>query len=287
MVDKYEVEVGGKQFEVELTEGETIEEVVAQIERSQGISNAPAPEKPEELTFVDDLIRANNRAGQAAFSGLANLPLSVADLTAKAFTPRGRIPPEAEQPRITDPIRKTLGVLDPDDLTLAESFAFGAGEVILPGAGGGKFLATKTPQLLNVAKNAPGAVKRFFAKQGAAIGESFTRHPLLFTAAEALPGGGGRVGSEIVKGEGGGPLAQAGGGLISAIGVGTIPSLAVNVTRRVGRAVFNTLKEVLTDTGGMTRAARTTQGRVAGSVDDVVRRIDDAPEGVTAAQASE
>lgn len=286
MGKQYEVEVGEKRFEVELSEGETIEEVVADIERSEGVPNAPAAKPAEEFTLVDDLLRANNRAGQATFSGIANLPLSAIDLAAKGLTPvaRGATRPPG---RITDPIRETLGILDPDDLTLAESFAFGGGEVLIPGAGFGKLLAVKSGALRTVAKEAPGAIKRFFAKQGAKIGESFQKNPILFTAAEALPGGGGRVGSEAVKEAGGGPLAQAGGGLVTAIGVGTIPTLTVNLSRRAGRAVWNTLSEVLTSTGGMARAARTTQGRVAGSVDDVVTKIDDAPAGVTAAQASE
>ncbi len=279
MGKKFEVEVGEKRFEVELAEGETIEEVVADIERSEGISAAPAPEKPKEFSFVDDLLRANRRAGQATFSGIANLPLTAVDLAAKPFTD---IPG-----RITDPIRDTLGVLDPDDLTLAESFAFGGGEVLLPGAAFGKLLAVKSPALRKVAEEAPGKVKRFFARQGVKIGETFKRNPLLFTAAEFLPGGGGRLGAEVAERKGAGPLGQAGVGVASALVSGVAPVVAVNLSRRVGRAIWNTLTEVLTSTGGMTRAARTTQGRVAGSVDDVVRRIDEAPQGVTAAQASE
>lgn len=298
MGKKFEVEVGEKQFEVELAEGETIEEVVADIERSQGVSGAPAPEKPKELTFVDDLIRANERAGQATFSGMANLPLSAADLLAKSFTPvaRGATRPPG---RITDPIRDTLGVLDPDDLTLAESFAFGGGEVLLPGAGFGKFLATKAPALRTVAREAPGRVKRFLAKQGAKIGESFQKNPILFTAAEALPGGAGRVGMEVAEEKGAGPLGQAGVGIATAITAGVAPTVAVNLARRVGIGIFNTLLAPF-KAGGMSRAARTTQARIAGPVEDVVNpqtgervekgiltKIDEAPEGVTAAQASE
>jgi len=285
MGKQYEVEVGDKSYDVELAEGETIEEVVADIERSQGISAAPTPEKPRELTFIDDLLRADVAATNAFSSGVANLPLTGIDLAAKALVPisiRG-----SEAGRITDPIRKALGVQDPEDLSLPEQFAYGGGEVLIPGAGGGSFLAGKLPTLRTIAAEAPGKIKRFFARQGAKLGETFEKAPVTFTALEALPGGGGRVGSELAKEGGAGPLGQAGAGLVTAVGVGAIPVLAVNITRKVGTAIFNTLREVLTDTGGMTRAARQTQARVSGDVSDVLQRVDDAPPGVTAAQASE
>jgi len=286
MGKQYEVEVGDKSYDVELAEGETIEEVVANIERSQGISNAPAPEKPKELSFIDDLLRADVQATNAFSSGVANLPLSAIDIAAKALVPislGGRKDPG----RITDPIRRALGVQDPEDLSLPEQFAYGAGEVVLPGSAAGQFFAGKVPALRTIAAEAPGKIKRFFARQGQKLGETFEKSPVTFTTLEAVPGGGGRVGSELAKEGGAGPLGQAGAGLVTAVGVGAIPVLAVNITRKVGTAIFNTLREVLTDTGGMTRASRQTQARVAGSADDAVQRIDDAPEGVTAAQASE
>ena len=287
----------GKVHTVTGPEGATEEQAFEILQQQLG--NAPAGgttggdmDNPlsEEFTLVDDILRANAKAGRAAASGMANLPLSLIDVTAKAFSPSARaavMHGKGPTTRLTDPIRKTLGLVEPEDLSLPEQFAYGGGEVLRPGAGLGKFLATKAGSLKTIAKNAPGKVKRFFAGQGAKIGETFEKNPLLFTAAEALPGGGGRVGSEIAKGEGVGPLGQAGAGLATAIAVGVSPVIAVNVSRRVGTAVWRTLQEVLTDTGGMTRASRQTQARVAGSVDDVIQRVDDAPEGVTVAQASE
>jgi len=273
----------GQMHTVTGPEGGTEAQAFAVLQQKLG--NVPAVADPndqplaDELTLTDDILRANRAAGQATYSGLANLPLTVVDLAAKPFTD---IPG-----RITDPIRKTLGVQDPDDLTLAESFAFGGGEALLPGAAMGKFLMVKNPALRKIAEEAPGKIKRFFARQGAKIGESYAKSPLTFTAAEFLPGGGGRVGSQFAKEKGAGPGGQLAVGLGTAVSVGALPSLTINIARRTGNAIFNTLREVLTDTGGMTRAARQTQSRVAGSVDDVLQRIDDAPEGVTAAQASE
>lgn len=287
MGKRFEVEVQGKMFEVDLQEGEDIQQVIAEIEQSQSVVSVPdaKPENAEELTFVDDLLRANERAGQAAFSGIANLPLSIADLLAKSFTPvaRGATRPEG---RITDPIREALGILDPEDLTLAESFAFGGGEVILPGAGAGKFLAGKIPQLTQIAKTAPGKVKRFFARQGVKIGETFKEAPIAFTVAEVLPGGAGRVGAEITEERGGGPLAQAGVGLATAITAGVAPTVAINLTRRIGTSILNTLLAPF-KAGGMARAARTTQARAVQPIDETLAKIDAAPEGVTGAQASE
>jgi len=271
----------------------------------QRLGNVAAPEIPEdalhdpslpprggrELTLWDDIVRANRGGGEALASGMASTILSPIDLAVKSMTPSARAAvmhgKKPDPSRITDPIRKTLGVKDPDDLSLPEAFLYGGGEVIIPGAGFGKFLATKAPALRRIAVEAPGRVKRFLAKHTAKVGESFEKNPLLFTAAEALPGGGGRVGSEFAEEKGAGPLGQAGVGLAAAVSVGAIPSLTVNIARRAGTAAMNTLREVLTDTGGMARAARQTQARVAGPVEDVLQRIDDAPPGVTAAQASE
>jgi len=281
----------GKVHTVTGPEGATEEQAFEILQQQLGNAPAAAPEEPaEELTFVDDLLRANANAGRAAASGMANLPLSLIDVTAKAFSPSARaavMHGRGPETRLTDPIRKTLGLVEPEDLSLPEQFAYGGGEVLLPGAGFGKFLATKAGSLRTIAQTAPGKIKRFFAGQGAKIGETFEKAPILFTAAEALPGGAGRVGAEVAEEKGAGPGGQAVAGLASAVAAGVSPVIAVNVSRRVGRAVWNTLRETLTQTGGMARAARQTQARVAGSADDVVQRIDDAPEGVTAAQASD
>jgi len=172
-------------------EGGTEEQAFAVLQQKLG--NVAAPEIPEdalhdpslpprggrELTLWDDIVRANRGAGQATFSGMANLPLSIVDVTAKAFSPSARaavMHGKGPKTRITDPIRKTLGVQDADDLSLPEQFAYGGGEVLLPGAGFGKLLATKAGALRTVAANAPGKVKRFLASQGAKIGESFQKN---------------------------------------------------------------------------------------------------------------
>jgi len=119
----------------------------------QRLGNVAAPEIPEdalhdpslpprggrELTLWDDIVRANRGGGEALASGMASTILSPIDLAVKSMTPSARAAvmhgKKPDPSRITDPIRKTLGVKDPDDLSLPEAFLYGGGEVIIPGAG--------------------------------------------------------------------------------------------------------------------------------------------------------
>ncbi|KKL96300.1 hypothetical protein LCGC14_1845850, partial [marine sediment metagenome] len=183
-------------------------------------------------------------------------------------------------------VRGTLGLQSAEEVeNLGQAFAFGAGEVLAPGAGIGGYLARKTPHMLKFAAETPSRFKAFFARQGAKAGETFVTDPTAFIATEALGGGGART-AEKIAGEDAGPGTKLGAMVVGGVIAQAVPSVAVTTLRRAGRSIWQTLLAPW-ERGGMQRSAKSIEQRLAIPREEALKRVEAAPEGVTGAQATE
>ena len=238
---KFKDEASGKTHTVTAPDGTTEEEAFTVLQEQLGNANA----QPQERSFIDDLLTANEDFGRAAVSGAASIPLAIADiLTPETVAESGaRVPlfPTVLPSQPSKIVRETLGLQSAEETeNLGQAFAFGGGEVLAPGAGIGAFLARKTPHMLKFAAETPSRFKAFFGRQGAKAGETFAANPTVFVATEALGGGGARAALEVIPedtGPGGKFAAMMVGGILTQV----VPSVAVTLLRKAGNAMWKTL----------------------------------------------
>ena len=221
---KFKDEESGKTHTVTAPEGTTEEQAFEVLQQQLG-------NVPKERSFIDDLLESNEDFGRAAVSGAASIPLMIADiLTPETVAESGaRVAafPTVLPSQPSKIVRGTLGLQSAEEVeNLGQAFAFGAGEVLAPGAGIGGYLARKTPHMLKFAAETPSRFKAFFARQGAKAGETFVTDPTAFIATEALGGGGART-AEKIAGEDAGPGTKLGAMVVGGVIAQAVRSASV------------------------------------------------------------
>ncbi|KKL80382.1 hypothetical protein LCGC14_2005340, partial [marine sediment metagenome] len=138
---KFRDEENRKVHTITAPDGTTEEEAFTVLQEQLGNANA----QPQERSFIDDLLTANEDFGRAAVSGAASIPLAIADiLTPETVAESGNrvaLFPTVLPSQPSKIVRETLGLQSAEEVeNLGQAFAFGAGEVLAPGAGIGKYL---------------------------------------------------------------------------------------------------------------------------------------------------